>query len=74
MKKYTILILKYFLSWITLSVIYFFLSEEITKIIAPNYHNVESWIMVLSSGIILITIITLILLTFNLLKLKKNQR
>lgn len=74
MKKSTILILKYFFSWIILCVIYFFLSEEITKLIAPGFHDIGIWIIIVSSGIVLITIVTIILFIFNLLKLKKNQR
>ena len=60
MKTTTWFVLKYFLLWIVLSGSYFFLSEKITKLIIPGYDSVEIWLLVVTIGLGLIFIITLI--------------
>ena len=60
MKNTTWFVLKYLLIWIVLSVCYFFLSEKITKLIAPGFDSVEIWLLVVAIGLGLIFIITVI--------------
>ena len=60
MKNNTWFVLKYFFTWIILSGCYFFLSENFTKLITPGYDSVEIWVLVVSIGLGLIFIITLI--------------
>lgn len=74
MKKIYILIIKFFFSWLVLSIIYFFLSEEIIKLIAPGTYNVETWIITVSSGLTMIFFIAVILFIFNLFKLKRKKQ
>lgn len=74
MKKTYILIIKYFFGWLVLSIIYFFLSEEIIKLIASGNYNVETWIITVSSGLAMILFIAVILFLFNLFKLKRKKQ
>jgi hypothetical protein len=70
MKTTTSLLLKYFLIWVVLTLCYFFLSEKITKLIAPGFDSVEIWLLVVAIGLGLIFILTL---TAFLKALKKRK-
>jgi len=59
-------ILIHLIVWILLSVIYFFLSETIVKLIFPTIHGVELWLMTVYAGVILISILVVISLIINL--------
>ena len=73
MKTVKSLLFKYLITWIFLSIIYFLLSEKITKWIAPGFDNVELWIIVVIAGLSLIFLITLICFLVAMVKLKKRK-
>lgn len=54
MKPTQRIILTHLLTWIILSVIYFFSAEILTKKLFPGYDNVELWLLVTATGLILI--------------------
>jgi len=60
------IILIHLVVWILLSVIHFFLSETIVKLIFPTIHGVELWLMIVYIGLILISILVVISLIVNL--------
>jgi hypothetical protein len=72
MKNTTWFVLKYFLIWIVLSVCYFFLSEKITKLIAPGFDSVELWLLVVAIGSGFIFILTLLVFSIGLIKRKRR--
>lgn len=70
-KKKSIIIFIHILTGLFLSLGYFFLAEPITVYLFPGIHNVEMWLAVLSVGLLLIFIGTLISL---IVSLKKGNR
>ncbi|MCE3229785.1 MAG: hypothetical protein K0S32_4336 [Bacteroidetes bacterium] len=52
-------ILKYFIIWLILSVIYFLLAEPLVKLLFPDEHNVVLWYITLVYGLLLIVIMIL---------------
>lgn len=73
MKSVKSLLFKYFITWIFLSIIYFFLSEKITKWIAPGFDNVELWTIVVIAGLSLLFLMILISFFVALIRLKKRE-
>jgi len=73
-KKKSISILVHIFLWLFLSLGYCFLSEPITAFMFPGIHNVEIWLTVLSIGLILIFIGTVIslIISFRIRKKKEN--
>lgn len=71
MKKTTKILLTYFLIWITLSIAYLFLAETITKAIFPGYDSVELWLIVLTTGLLLLFLIITLLIIIQLKKAKR---
>jgi hypothetical protein len=70
MKK---IILRHLIIWLLLSVLFFFLSEPITKWILPEVHDVTIWLKVLASGLVLIFCALLISVIVAVVKRKKTQ-
>ena len=61
----------YLFIWLVLSAVYFYFSESITKKMFPGYDNVELWLIVLISGLIIISVAILFSLSVKLRKRKK---
>jgi hypothetical protein len=74
MKTLKSILIKYLISWIFLSVIYFFLSEKIARLIAPGFDNVELWIVVVIAGLSAIFLIMLISFFIAFMKFKKQRQ
>lgn len=72
MKTIKSILFRYLIVWIVFSATYFFLSEQITKLIAPGYHDVSIWIIVVSVGLSVIFLIVLISLLATLIKFKRR--
>jgi hypothetical protein len=69
MKK---VILRHLIIWLLLSIIFYLLSEPITKLLLPGVHDVTIWLAVLAVGLILIFCVLTISLITTLVKSKKT--
>jgi hypothetical protein len=72
MKSITSFVLKYLAIWIILSTCYFFSAETITKWITPGFGGVETWLTVLTLGLVLISAIITISFFVGLRRRKRN--
>src|SRR5262245_56044744 len=50
----------HFITWLLLSVAYFFMSEMIVVWIAPGSHDVSLWLITLFAGQVILTILTVL--------------
>jgi len=57
--------LKYSFFWIVASVIYFFASEQIAKLLFPGFDNEMLWLYTLIIGLSFILIITIVTFFIN---------
>jgi len=71
MKSSKIIII-HLVAFLGLSIIFFFLSEEIIKLIFPETHNVILWLYLLIFGISLMFILSTVSCLY-LIKKRKNQ-
>ena len=74
MKKKNRITLVHFLIWLTLSVVFFFLSERITVSLFSGIHDVGIWLTVLITGLIIILVSTLTSLIIHLKKIRKQAK
>lgn len=58
------LILRHFLIWLMLSIGYFFLAEPLVKILLPEFHDVEIWLIfeIVGLAFILLTITSVLII------------
>ncbi len=69
----TKIILFHLIIWVVLSVGYFFLAESITKLLFPDYDNVEFWLMVLILGLIIISFTVMLSLSIRVWRRGKRM-
>jgi len=69
MKKKNRIMLLHFLIWLTLSFVFFFLSEPVTVSLFSGIHDVGIWFTVLITGLVIILVSTLISLIIQLKKI-----
>ncbi len=68
-------ILLHLLSWILLSIAYFFVSEPIACLLFPDTHEVEHWLAILFLGLATIFIMTILSLIVSIIRhYKKGNR
>jgi len=71
---YIRILIKYLVLWILISIGYFFISETVTNWLFPNVHGVETWLIVLSIGLIIIFIVIIISLIRGLRRLNRKNK
>ena len=62
------LIMTHLIAWIVLSLIFFFSSESLTKLVAPDFHDVTIWLTIMLTGLVLIFFGVTASLTIKLIK------
>lgn len=67
------IIIKYTLLWLIISAGYFFVSESITKWLAPGFDDVFLWMKVVLTGWMIIFLLMLVILIIKLIRNKKND-
>ena len=67
-------VLIFVIVWLVLSMVYFFLSEPVVKLLFPGEDNVVLWLYTLFAGLILIFVIVLFLFLINFIIYKLRKR
>jgi|GEM_PF-3172640 len=67
------IIIKYTLIWLIISAGYFFVSEQITKWLAPGFDDAVIWMKVVLTGWVIIFLIMLVILIVKLIRNIKND-
>jgi len=62
------------LTWLILSVAYFFLSEPLVKLLFPGFHDVGIWLITVFSGLGIIFLIMLVALILNMARRRERTK